>query len=479
MSNGVSSQFAKSSQTTAAATRTLNELLDYFARKSAEPAATVDFTTSVYDTNDDHFELDIDELMSVLNLNGATPSTAMPVESELAEFGDNFAKFCTQFLQESTRFTYEQLLGDKNLLQNIHHFVYFVFKHDMSKLANGLYNTSADQTSLSSLNANLNNLELVYTYLLKQPPDVIKFEKLSVFLLSSLSALLLVNKYLKKYPAEEIDRRTKQIMYKIFNLLEAKPVVNFLVNSANDPQVRLTVVKTCKLCAYFAEHVKEDAKLYLLLILKWVFKLVVTNRFFLNPNSVENEDEVADLIRKLFDIIIRDLCLKIDIVRTKLESLNDPMSSHSPSSQVSTNSQSTKNVSQEVIKAIKAGAYLLKMFVGFAKAYFDLMFQHERDNFFWQVSYVLGMLNYICLYEYKLPVVVKLALTNDNDFGDDDKENVTDTAEECFRLVKRSIFKELCTSTEELFQFVEANKLHREFLFKTGGLRIKNFIQTR
>ncbi len=460
--SAVGSQFPKSQAASAAA---LTDLLEYFSRKSDELNPS-HFTA--YDINDEDFELEIDAFLANMSLGEDVPL----VETHLVEFGENFSKFCNSFLHEHTRFSYEQLFGgEKSLLLNIHYPLFAFFRENISKLIDSLYNTS--EQTLSNLNTILSNLELVYNFLLNQPK--LKYEKLSLFLASTLNSLLLVSKYVKKYPTAELERKSQLLLCKVFNLVEMKLIASYVSESSNDPGVKNILIRTCKFYAFFIDNLK-DVKLNMLMW-KAMTKLLINNKLLIDTPAT-NQHDSQYLTRKFFAILHHDLVLDFEFVKAALEKLNDPFSvsdssaamtqANAAGSCVSSQMKFENNIVQDMSKVIRLGSILFKLFRSFSIMYADYLIEDNGDAgscFFSLITDVVSLVNYICLYEFKLDVMMKLAETTDEE---ENKQNTTGSNKECFRAIKADLFKELCPAFETLFQFIESNKSYQDYLFKNG-----------
>jgi hypothetical protein len=471
--SGASSQLPKSQ---AASTAVLNELLDILNKESQElnPNRFVG-----YDIHDEDFEMDIDAFMSNLNLNDEVPL----MESHLTEFGETFNKFCNLFLQENTRFSYEQLFGgEKNLLSNVHYPIFAIFRENINKLIDSLYDSN-DQT-LSNINTILNNLELVYNFLLNQ--SKLKYEKLSLFLISTLNSILLVSKYNKKYPTSDLERKSQLVLCKVFNLVEMKLIASYVSESSNDPEVKNVLIRTCKFYAFFIENLK-DVKLNMLMW-KAMSKLMVTNKLLVDTPET-NQLDSQYLARKFFSILHHDLVLDFEYIKAALEKLNDPLSVSDSSASmsqmnaagscVSSQMSFKNNILQDTTKVIRLSSILFKLFRSFATIYADYLIEDNGDSesgFYSLMTDVLSFVNYICLYEFKLNVAMKLVEDGDGENRcDENKENSSGNNEEWFRAIKSDIVKELCPTFEALFQFVVSNKSYQEYLFKNGLYNLDSY----
>jgi hypothetical protein len=446
----------------------LNEILDYFIQKNEEINQN-NFTQ--YKLNNDDYDLEIESYLSSLN-------TYDEVNVNIEDFAEKFSKF-TKILTPTV--SYDQIFIDKLLFKNIHYIIFSCVKEHVSKLIDDLYSIS-DQI-VCNLNSVLKNLELIYDYLLNCQSAKIKYEQVSVFLISTFNSVLLVNKYFKRFPASDLEKQSTLLMYKVFNLFESKLLATLSqdFNTNSSKTSKSILIKTCKFFAYFINNTK-DTKLALL-IWRIMSKLLITNKLLVNLSHDSDLIMFQDakiVLHKTFQTLHHHLSLDLNFIRESLQQLNDTQLISSPNntnnftvteniqSQLSSQMRFENNITQDTIKVIKLSSRLFMVFRSILSVYFDYFINDEKKEqqeiFYLKITDILSIVNYTLFYDLKLC----LPLNEEEQNKLIESENENNNKINSFAAIKTEYCKEFSNGFENLFKFIETNQSYEEFLFSNG-----------
>ena len=476
------SQISKTQQQTANMS-TLAELHEYFSKKNTElnPA---NFTN--YDLNDEDFDADINSYMANLNL--CDEPITSNFDSQIDEFTSNLARFEKLYLSEpiaqSGKFTYDQLFMSKNVLSNLHYLLFASCRDHVGKLsADALYGENSNDNQIQiNLVTILGSMDSIFGYLLQQ--SKIRYEHIYVFTLSSLNAMVLVHKYLMKTSNAELNRKHRDLLHKIFNVILLKHVDNSI---SENVCLKSSLTKLCKFASYFLEHFFETK----MIISLWrvIYNILCSTKLQLYLNLDLNDIDLRILAQKIPFQIQRILKENFLYLETSYGNLNDPLTADCSAGSmsqfnaertcVSTQVTLANNILQDTSKVIKLIEMFFKICRSFFVSYFNLLMDTEtcEGAVFCTITNLLSTAVYFCFFEFKMGVVSSLDTvvasegSGNAETADDDEENKENNTtsdninnEAIYRSLKTEYLTKMCRQIEIMMNFLLAMPAYQQFL---------------